>query len=390
LLGQIGQTCKFAGAITALAFDPRGRVMAIGGQDGAIQFREVPRKKALGTPLRLDRPVQTLAYGDGGRRLLIGTAEGSHWWDLTARMPCNSGRRRNDGSRHGPSCRVEATTVSPDGRTLATARRLKGGDRPRGRVELRDAATGRRLRQTPDQPHTISGLAYSPNSTWLLTWGPEPGTAHLWDAATLRDPRPRFRSLNSPILQAVFSREGRTLLLGCQDGRARVWDVDRDVEIIPDHRPRHVYPITAVAFDPERSRLATGCHAGTVRLWDATGGTLLSEMRQNAGEIVVLAFSPDGATLATASHDGTARFLDADSGRQLGPALRHADAVLCIAFNPDGKSMATGTRDGMVQRWSTPSPPMSGGVAEIRRRVWDQTGLAFDDRLMEAPAMPHD
>jgi WD40 repeat protein/tRNA A-37 threonylcarbamoyl transferase component Bud32 len=390
LLGQIGQTCKFAGAITALAFDRRGRVVAIGGQDGTIQLREVPRQKALGPPLRVERPVQTLTFGEGGRRLLIGTAEGSHWWDLTAGMSCNSGCGRRDQSRQGASCRVEATTVSPDGRTLATARRLKARDRSRARVELRDAATGRRLRQTPDQPHVISGLAFSPDSERLLTWGPEPGTAHLWDAATLRDPRPRFRSLDSPILQAVFSREGRALLLGCQDGRARLWDVDGDVEIVSEHRPRHVYPITAVAFDPERSRLATGCHAGTVRLWDATGGTLLSELRQNAGEIVVLAFSPDGATLATASYDGTARFLDAESGRQLGPTLRHADAVLCIAFHPDGKSVVTGTRDGMVQRWSTPSPPMSGGVAEIRRRVLDETGLSFDDRIMESPAMPND
>ena len=147
-----------------------------------------------------------------------------------------------------------------------------------------------------------------------------------------------------------------------------------DVEIDPEHRPRHAYPITAVAFDPERSRLVTGCHAGTVRVWDATGGTMLNELRQNAGEIVVLAFSPDGAMLVTASYDGTARFLDAESGRQLGPALHHADAVLCIAFHPDGKSVVTGTRDGMVQRWSTPSPP------KVRRRRRDSALGAGPDR----------
>ena len=130
--------------------------------------------------------------------------------------------------------------------------------------------------------------------------------------------------------------------------------VDRDVEIDPEHRPRHAYPITAVAFDPNCSRVVTGCHAGTVRVWDATRGTMLNELRQNAGEIVVLAFSPDGKMLVTASRDGTARFLDAESGRQLGPALHHTDAVLCVAFHPDGQSVVTGTRDGMVQRWSVP------------------------------------
>jgi WD40 repeat protein len=206
----------------------------------------------------------------------------------------------------------------------------------------------------------------------------------------LRDSRSVLRSLNSPIQQAAFSWDGRSLLVGCRDARARLWDLDRDAEIDPDRRPRHAYPITAVAFDPGRARLVTGCHAGTVRFWNAKGGTLLHELRQNTGEIVVLAYSPDGAMLAAASHDGTARFLDAETGRQLGPALHHADAILSIAFHPDGKSVVTGTREGMVQRWSTPEPPRSGRVDDIRRWVRDRTGLDFDDRLIGTSATPDD
>ncbi len=224
----------------------------------------------------------------------------------------------------------------------------------------------------------LSGIAYSPDSKWLLTWGSAPDSARLWDVATLRDSRPLCRSLDSPINQAVFSRDGRILLLGCRDGKARLWDLDRDAEIDSEHRPRHAYPITAVAFDPSCSRLVTGCHAGTVRVWDANRGTMLNELRQNAGEIVVLAFSPDGKMLLTASHDGTARFLDAESGTQLGPALHHRDAVLCVAYHPDGQSVVTGTRDGMVQRWSVPSSPRTDGVAEIRQWLKDQTGMELD------------
>jgi WD40 repeat protein len=334
--------------------------------------------------------VQSLAFGDGGRRLSIVTTEGARSWDLTGCTAVASAPGEADRSNDRPSCRVEPATISFDGRTLAIARRMRAGGRTRGRVELRDAATNMPLRQSPDQPHAISGMAFSPDSRWLLTWGPAPGTARLWDVATLRDPRPLFRSLDSTIQKAVFSRDGRSVLVGCQDARARLWDLRDDAEIDPGRRPRHIYPITAVAFDPGRSRVVTGCHAGTVRIWDTNRGKLLNELRQNTGEIVVLAFNPDGSMLATASYDGTARFLDAETGRQLGPVLHHADAVLCIAFHPDGKSVATGTRDGMVQRWSTPSHPMSGSADEIRRRVRDETGLEFDDRLTESPAMPDD
>ena len=381
LLGPIGQTCKLAGAVTALDVRPRRpESWRSGGDDGTIRLWEVPHGKSLGFPLRVNHPVQTVTFGADDRRLLIGTTEGARWWDLTGRMVCEPDQRRDDRLNDEPSSRVEATAVSPDGRTLATARSEAAEGQARGRVQLRDAATGRYLRQTPDQPQGLSGVVFSPDSKSLLTWGPGPGTARLWDVSTMRDARPLFRSLDSPIRQAVFSRDGRTLLLGCGDGKARLWAVDKDEEIDSEHGPRHAYPITAVAFDPNRSRLVTGCHAGTVRVWDATRGTLLNELRQNAGEIVVLAFSPDGQTLLTASHDGTARFVDAETGAQLGPALHHTDAVLCVAFHPDGKSVVTGTRDGMVQRWSVPSPPRTGGALEIRRWLKEQTGMELGDQ----------
>ena len=122
LLGQIGQTCKLAGAVTALAFDPDGRTLAIGGDDGTIRLWEVPHQKALGIPLRVNNPVQTLTFGEDGRQLLVGTTEGARWWDLTGQMVCESDQGLDDRLHEGPSSRVEATAVSPDGRTLAAVR----------------------------------------------------------------------------------------------------------------------------------------------------------------------------------------------------------------------------------------------------------------------------
>src|SRR5262249_1007057 len=159
-------------------------------------------------PLRVNNPVQTVAFGENGRGLLIGTAAGARWWDLTDGMVSGPDQGRDGRSDDVPSSRVEATAISPDGRTLVTAQAVADQGRTRGRMELRDAATGRYLRQTPDQPHAVSGVAYSPDSRWLLTWGPGPKTAQLWDVATLRDPRPFFRSQESPIHQAVFSGDG--------------------------------------------------------------------------------------------------------------------------------------------------------------------------------------
>jgi WD40 repeat protein len=235
-------------------------------------------------------------------------------------------------------------------------------------------------------------VAFSPDSKWLLTWDARPRSAILWDTATLSEAHQLLRTLEGPVRQAVFSSDGKSLLLACRDGTARFWDVDRDEEIDPDHRPRHGYPVTAVAFDPHAPRVVTGCQAGTVGVWDLTKGTLLHDVRGNAGEVGAVAFSPDGRMLLTASHDGMARFWDVESGKQLGPPLRHTDAVLCATFHPDGRSVATGSKDGTVQRWHVPAAPEQRSVAEIRTWIDMRTGLELDQEGMvhTSSVGPHD
>jgi WD40 repeat protein len=171
---------------------------------------------------------------------------------------------------------------------------------------------------------------------------------------------------------------GEVVLLACQDGTARFWDLARDEEIGPAGGLRHGYPVTTAAFSPDDTQAATGCQGGIVCLWNAPARTFLHYMRGNAGEVGAVAFSRDGKTLLTGSHDGTARFWDVESGRQLGPALHHTDAVLSVAFHPDGLSAATGTKNGIAQRWHVPAAPRAGNVSQTQVWVKAQTGLELD------------
>ena len=221
-------------------------------------------------------------------------------------------------------------------------------------------------------------MVYSPDSKWLLTWDEEPKSAIIWNTATLQDGRPVLRTLDAPIRQAVYSARGDVLLLACQDGTARFWDLARDQEISPSGGLRHGYPVTATALSPDGEQVVTGCQGGSVCLWNFSQRTFFHDMRGNAGEVDAVAFSPDGKTLLTGGHDGTARFWDVESGRQLGPSLRHTDAVLSVAFHPDGQSVATGTKNGTVQRWHVPASPHGGTIADTQAWVKTQTGLELD------------
>jgi WD40 repeat protein len=386
-LRQSGPTFKLDVAVRSLALRPDGQVLAVGLEDGTIAIREVPRAGPIAPPLSVQGPVRTVAFCREGRYLLAVADGGLQRWRLGPPgepvHPVSSAPPHDaDATCGGPAGPAGVTAVSPDGRLIATAAAAASsrGGRAASRVVLLDARTGAVVEEGLPEPHPVAGLAFSPDSRRLLTWGRGTEGALLRPVDPLGPGRPLFRSLGVAIHHAAFSPDGTTVLLGCRDAKARLWDLARDVEVHSPLRPRHAYPITAVAFDPRSARVATGCHAGTVRLWDRTSGALLHDLRGNAGEITAFAFSPDGATLVTASLDATARFWDVASGRQLGPPRHHEGPVLSVAFHPDGRLVATGTRDGSAWLWPVPAAPMEGDVARIAGVVEERTGLSSDGR----------
>ena len=231
LLRQTGQTDKLNGSrcgasrsgLTARPW----RSDRTTGRSGSGGCHD-PRRSAA--PCARDSPVHNVTFSRDGTRLLLGSGKGAQWSDITgqrAQGPVALGERQGPGdpapgdvSRHpdGEGDSVAATAVSPDGRTLATPHSSASGELTRCRVTLWDAERGTYLRQSHKLPDPPVGLAYSPGSQWLLTWGRGARNALLWNVATLRQARPLFRSLEVAIHQAAFSADGKTLLLGCRDG----------------------------------------------------------------------------------------------------------------------------------------------------------------------------
>src|SRR5262249_45660518 len=72
--------------------------------------------------------------------------------------------------------------------------------------------------------------------------------------------------LKSPLCSLAFSRNGRLLASGGDDGSVTVWDPI-------DLRPLHTYswqqrPVTCLSFHPSGDRLVSGYEEGDVCLWD--------------------------------------------------------------------------------------------------------------------------
>ena len=165
----------------------------------------------------------------------------------------------------------------------------------------------------------VSSVAFSPDGRTILT-GCYDRTARLWDRAT---GRPIGRPLRHQhcVRSVAFSPDGKLVLTGSFDGIARLWDVATGSPVGPPLRHQHT--VSAVAFSPDGRTVLTAGFDKTALIWEVARTSGLSFSHE--GFIRAVLFSPDGRTILSASQDHTARLWDAATGEPIGPPLVHDD-----------------------------------------------------------------
>ncbi len=226
LTGKVIRTLRTGGAVTAVAFGPRGPVAfaaptrsvafssdgrweAVGARHGNIILRSLAGEK---TRVLSAGPtaVQAVAFSDEGRLLASGTVAGSvQLWDVV------SGRRRMTLSRHKQG--VTSVDFSPDGKLLLTASR----DRD---ARLWDTRTGKETALLRWHFGPVAGASFSPDGRWIVTAGP--GTAGLGFAAN-PTAHTYLHGHSKPLTGAMFAGpNGRLIVTAAKDGTIRAYQCD--------------------------------------------------------------------------------------------------------------------------------------------------------------------
>lgn len=287
-----------AGEEQVAAFSGNGRVAAKEVGNG-IELTDAENHRTLGRIAA----AGDLAFDATGRLLAVAGDPVTVW-----EVP--SARRVTSIAAGGD---VPAVALSPDGRTLATAR---------GRLlETWDVHSGRRIRAYEGVGDLA--LAFSPDGRTLAT-----GT-RLLDLRT---------GQVTPLDQAAKAGDGAAT--------------------------------TALAFSPDGDRLAFGLEGGRVLLWNVRERTSIGTITTGGGPVDELRFSPDGELVAVSA--GRTSLWDTATLREVGQAGSWAAGP---AFNQDGTHLRGVALDGSVREFPVDPALTARAVCEraggsLTREEW--------------------
>src|SRR5262249_37977127 len=206
------------------------------------------------------------------------------------------------------------------------------------------------------------------------------GTLRRWDVGSSRERRhftthPQHGVFPTPITCLAVSPDGKLLAVGCEDGIARLWEVDTGKELRQFEEKNA--SVEKLAFSPDGKRLAAGGHERPVRVWDVAAGQSLATMGdKSSGEH--LSFSADGKRLTTlhrVPRDWNTRILthwDAVTGKELWQKKVDDKTIWSGGLSPDGRLLASPTGGGEVIRLID-----TDTGKEVRRTEGEAFGPAF-------------
>lgn len=359
--------------VTALTIAPDGSLLT-GSYAGDLALWAPARWSPGETPEPLWRlgahrgPVRALAASADGALLVSGGD------DRTVRLWHADGTPALAFDRHESGLRAVAR--SPGGTLLAT------GDWA-GRIAVWPSS-GAAPRWLVGHLDAVSTLTFLDET--LLVSTSRDGQLRLWD--TTSGEAPVVLPLESAVLDAAASPDGRHLVTARGDGLVQLWTVtpgDADPlssrQVPPTLTPGATLEsggstAFAVSFTPDGRSIAIA--SSVVRLYAIEDGELLWEYVVRS-PVADLDFSPDGTRLAVAAADRSVHLIDARNGSLQARLPGHDGRVEAVAFSPDGTMVASaGTHGSAILLWDAATgerrPELAGHEAPVSALDWSRVG----------------
>ena len=242
-------------------------------------------------------------------------------------------------------------------------------------------------------------IAFSRDGRWLAI-GSEDGATRVYDAVSGR-PLESYTARAGAIRGVAFLPEGQ--LLAAAAGQVDVWELlpewtlsttlgpPPEAGVVVDSSSL-VDRVLSLDFDPDGRLLASGggepSRSGEVKIWNVAEGTLALDLPEaHSDTVFCVRFSPDGAYLASAAADKFVRVFTVSDGQPLRSFEGHTHHVLGVAWQRDAKLLASSGADQVLKIWNFQSGEQQRTIAGFGKEV---TAVVFAGREGETVAASGD
>jgi WD40 repeat protein len=319
-----------AAPITAVAINPNNAAVYTAGADGLLKFWAVPPVASRGLAAAHGDAVTTVGLSADGNTIVSGSA------DKTVRLSAFANGQA--AKTFTAPATVNTAALAPNGAVVAAGT-------ANNRLVLFNVADGKTISDVAAHGGPVTGVAFHPQSTQLLTAGGD-GLLKLW---ALPAAAPRSVAHPDAVLSAYATADGKRLLTGGQDKIVRSWNPAAPQQ--PDRQfTGHTAPVTAVLLSPNGQNLVSAGEEGTIRFWNQQNGQTTELIGAHAAAITALSYNPNGQQLLSASADGSLKLWQLPAAAP--KPLIHPDQVTSAVLTPDGARLLTGCGDKQVRLWN--------------------------------------
>jgi len=325
--------------VRSVAFTPNGKYILSGAYDKSIRLWDGRTGKFIKILANFNKKVAGLSISHDSLKVVVGNAsKGDYFNCFTYSIP--SGKKITSFTKHKNI--VEATDISPDGRTAATG----GGNDME--IYLWDLTTGKVKQKMVGKGKRFWNVGFAKDGR-SIAWGRTWKKLNLFQSGPLeqtfqvKSDSKTFELSMGRELSSDIEYQGGIESAGPWSIRTKNGKIHKTLEILKNGRvtheisrePKDGYWHESLTLTPDGQTVISGGGYGILTSYNPQTGKKIHKFIGHTGDVWGVAASPDSRFLVSGSADQTVRLWEIDTGKLLLSIFQGTDGGW-VAWTPEG------------------------------------------------------